>query len=176
MISSGTYAGRILINGVEEATQVRVHLNDHELAITDAAKPMFGRSILTLHPVAPAVLVGEAGTAIDTMRKGMAYTRRGGDLGVYAEGLLMRLGRGEGSAQGERPVTEFALTTRYTATFMSVEIVGSAGPARSGPPGAKTQPCLFQIEFRVPRQDLPDLLQLAPPAQQEFEQRLDACG
>lgn len=176
MISSGTYEGRILINGVQEATQVRVHLNDHELAVTDAAGAMFARSILTLHPISPAAWVGKAGTTVDTMRKGMAYARHGGDLGIYAEGLLVRLGQGERGTQGEHPVTEFALTTRYTSTSMSVEIVGSAGPARGTPPGATSRPCRFQIEFRVPRQELADLLQLDPAARPEFEQRMNACG
>lgn len=169
MISSGTFEGRILCGELHGPALVRVHLNDREIAITDASRPMFARSILVLRPFTPRMLAHVRDA--DTMRRGISYSYRGGDLGHLDTGLLSRLdGR---ATTAERRVAEYTLRVRYTPAAMFVEIAGATVPAGMGVSGAMSR---FQVEFRVPRAALFELLQVEAREQEGLAAGLDACG
>lgn len=168
MMSSGTFEGRILINGTQEADSVRVHLNDFEIGITDPAKPMFARRILTLHPCSPKMF--SWAQDVDALQEGVYYAVNGTRLGLCEEGLVAHA---PGITRTGLLVTGFALRARFTAACLSVEIDGrlAAGRRLAGleSAGAGT----FHVDFRVPRRELPGFLQLDPQDWQYLAEHLD---
>ena len=170
MPSTRTFPGIFRINGKLIADSINVFLTDYEIVLSDANKNICARESLSLHPVSPKMFshIGN----VERMRSGFSYSISGTDVGAFTYGPLGHPGDGEFDY---RPLNSFVVSGKFTSTELSVKLEGITLTGRSGFSKNKhaLTPWAFDIEFRVPRSEMAEFLQLQNG--KYFEERVDAC-
>lgn len=170
------FPGYMQVNGLQCAYTVEIFSTGTSLHFRPGNRPSLFRRSIDVSPMAANRLV----TDVERMRSGFSETVRGNQIGTCSEGPLGHPGDGEFLVW---PILEFTISARYTYQQLTLGLSGRTGVGNevhrgevvNAQYGEQLQPWSFQLEIRLPREVIADVLRLESHDKYSLYEKLEHC-